>query len=189
MICTKCKDNNPVDFENQFYHGFVCTKCLEINIEEKNCDHDQRFVLVEKSNKSTELRKVCIKCYEIEQGYKKNKYDLKNIQIRSLEYLNKLRYEKYDTRGEVFELLKERKQYYIDILKTNEDLRYQEYLKSEKWKIKRNLVLQRDNYLCKGCGIVKATQVHHLTYENKYDEFLFQLISLCKPCHEKYHNK
>jgi len=62
---------------------------------------------------------------------------------------------------------------------------YQVYLQSEKWKTKRLKVLERDNYKCKACESNKATQVHHMSYEFVYDEPLFDLISVCKRCHDK----
>ncbi|MDE1484738.1 HNH endonuclease [Xenorhabdus bovienii] len=64
---------------------------------------------------------------------------------------------------------------------------YSIYLKSSTWRDKRELVLRRDNYTCQGCLRKKATQVHHLTYENVGDELLFELVSLCDSCHEKAH--
>jgi len=65
---------------------------------------------------------------------------------------------------------------------------YQLYLLSATWEQKRQLVLKRDNHLCQGCLTNKATEVHHLTYDHKYNEFMFELISICGPCHRRYHN-
>ncbi len=67
--------------------------------------------------------------------------------------------------------------------------KYKPYLQSFKWIKKRDLVLKRDNYICQACLINKANQVHHLTYKNVFDEPLFELISICKLCHDKIHNK
>lgn len=66
---------------------------------------------------------------------------------------------------------------------------YTPYLQSSKWIKKRDLVLKRDDYICQACLSNKATQVHHLTYQNVFDEPLFELISICKPCHDKIHSK
>jgi 5-methylcytosine-specific restriction endonuclease McrA len=66
---------------------------------------------------------------------------------------------------------------------------YNEYLSSNKWKEKRKLVLERDRYICQGCGVAAANQVHHLTYTHVTDELLFQLVSVCQDCHLKIHNK
>jgi 5-methylcytosine-specific restriction endonuclease McrA len=59
------------------------------------------------------------------------------------------------------------------------------YIKSEQWKQKRELVLKRDNYLCQACLTEKATQVHHTSYKHWRNEPLFELVSVCEMCHEK----
>lgn len=66
---------------------------------------------------------------------------------------------------------------------------YEEYLKSSKWKNKRRLVLERCRFTCEGCGKARATQVHHLSYNNIGNEFLFELVGLCKHCHEALHKE
>lgn len=66
---------------------------------------------------------------------------------------------------------------------------YREYYLSDLWKRKRIKVLKRDNHLCQACLTNKATEVHHLTYNNFMDEPLFELISLCHRCHDKIENK
>lgn len=64
---------------------------------------------------------------------------------------------------------------------------YDLYLQTPAWSEKRKMALIRDNYLCQGCRESRATQVHHLTYQNLFDELLFQLISLCTRCHQRVH--
>jgi 5-methylcytosine-specific restriction endonuclease McrA len=64
--------------------------------------------------------------------------------------------------------------------------RYQEYLKSDKWKAKRLRVLQRDNFICQKCGD-RAWQVHHKTYERIFNEHPSDLVSLCGDCHKDIH--
>lgn len=66
-------------------------------------------------------------------------------------------------------------------------LQYDTYLKSDAWAAKRKLVLARCCDRCEGCGSAAATEVHHLTYDHVYAEFLFELVGLCKPCHERVH--
>ncbi|WP_124558728.1 HNH endonuclease [Pedobacter sp. KBW01] len=65
--------------------------------------------------------------------------------------------------------------------------KYNEYLKTPEWKVKRDKVLKRDNYICQGCLENKATQVHHITYQNIYNEPLFDLVSVCDACHHNIH--
>lgn len=65
--------------------------------------------------------------------------------------------------------------------------RYGVYLKSPEWAERRRLVLARCKHVCEGCGKRPAVEVHHLTYEHVFDEFLFELLGLCKPCHDRVH--
>lgn len=67
----------------------------------------------------------------------------------------------------------------------NWDNYYEEYLKSLAWKTKRDLVMHRDNNRCP-CGTI-AEIVHHKTYQNVGKEPLYDLVSLCKECHDGYH--
>ncbi len=64
---------------------------------------------------------------------------------------------------------------------------YNDYLKSDVWRAKRERVLKRAQGICEGCGIQPASQVHHLTYEHKMEEFLFELVAVCDTCHDRLH--
>lgn len=61
------------------------------------------------------------------------------------------------------------------------------YLRSDEWRKKRDLVLKRADCVCEGCGVEKATEVHHLTYERRFTEMLFDLVALCATCHSLIH--
>jgi hypothetical protein len=65
--------------------------------------------------------------------------------------------------------------------------RYNLYLQSPQWKIKRAQVLRRAGNICEGCRRQKATQVHHLSYEHVFNEFLWELVAICDDCHERIH--
>ena len=67
--------------------------------------------------------------------------------------------------------------------------KYLIYLSSDKWKEKRKLVLERENKLCQRCKERPADDIHHLNYDNLYNETLEDLQALCKICHAKEHNK
>jgi hypothetical protein len=41
---------------------------------------------------------------------------------------------------------------------------YTAYLLTDTWNAKRRAVLERDKYVCAGCGQAKAMQAHHLEY-------------------------
>ena len=68
------------------------------------------------------------------------------------------------------------------------DRRRREHMSSPKWAMLRDKVLKRDGWTCQGCLRGNATQVHHLTYSHLGEELAFQLISLCRECHEKTHH-
>lgn len=63
--------------------------------------------------------------------------------------------------------------------------RYREYMVSPEWDSRRQMVLSRDRMTCQACLSRPATQVHHLTYKHLGNEPLFELISVCAPCHER----
>lgn len=65
--------------------------------------------------------------------------------------------------------------------------KYDVYLKSPEWHAKRAKVLKRANGICQGCLERKATQVHHLTYEHIFEEFMFELVPVCDECHARLH--
>lgn len=64
------------------------------------------------------------------------------------------------------------------------------YLESDSWKKKRYVVLKRDNWKCTYCG-AKATEVHHKKYlkKNLGKEPIKWLVSICRTCHDKKHQK
>lgn len=65
--------------------------------------------------------------------------------------------------------------------------KYEAYMQSEKWKVKRQAVLERDNYVCQGCLKNRAVQVHHLSYAHLGNEPLWDLTSVCLDCHRLVH--
>lgn len=65
--------------------------------------------------------------------------------------------------------------------------KYRDHLGSDKWHRLRERVWDRENGLCEGCRSEPIEHVHHLTYANMGDEFLFELKGLCYDCHLKVH--
>jgi hypothetical protein len=63
--------------------------------------------------------------------------------------------------------------------------RYLDYLNSDGWYTKREMVLQRDGFTCQWCGYDSELQVHHLHYDNIFREELEDLVTLCSECHEE----
>ena len=63
--------------------------------------------------------------------------------------------------------------------------KYDIYLQSDEWMARRRKALERDKHLCQSCREAGASQVHHLTYAHAFNEPLFDLISVCKSCHDR----
>lgn len=65
--------------------------------------------------------------------------------------------------------------------------RNDDYLRSPQWQRRRSKIFQRCGHLCEGCLTNPATDVHHRTYANYGNEFAFELLALCRDCHERLH--
>jgi hypothetical protein len=65
---------------------------------------------------------------------------------------------------------------------------YQHYLQSPEWIARRDLVLEREQRVCEGCRLVPATEAHHTTYAHIGEEFLFELVAVCRSCRDRCHN-
>jgi len=66
---------------------------------------------------------------------------------------------------------------------------YQEYLKSEGWKAKRNMILNMWGNRCALCNEGGELHLHHRTYERKGNEDPYDLIPLCKTHHKMFHEQ
>ena len=67
--------------------------------------------------------------------------------------------------------------------------KYNAYLCSREWSVKKEAVKQRCGGICERCKSLPVDHVHHLTYARKYNEDLEDLQGRCKPCHEFEHGK
>jgi 5-methylcytosine-specific restriction endonuclease McrA len=65
---------------------------------------------------------------------------------------------------------------------------YSDYLRSNRWRRVRMVVLKRDGFKCAKCSTAKNLHVHHITYKRLGDEDLDDLISLCGRCHRAAHS-
>ncbi|KKL66391.1 hypothetical protein LCGC14_2145460 [marine sediment metagenome] len=66
---------------------------------------------------------------------------------------------------------------------------YREYLETDHWENTRRRALNRANYKCEMCNGKGVLHVHHKTYARRGDEWMADLIVLCKNCHAKFHDK
>ena len=66
---------------------------------------------------------------------------------------------------------------------------YSDYRKSTEWIAKRKLVIQRAQGICEGCRLSRAVEAHHTTYDDVGEEFLFELVAVCRSCHDRFHKE
>ena len=67
---------------------------------------------------------------------------------------------------------------------------YLEYMQSNAWDDLRKFRLFYDSYTCQDCGVTgKPLDVHHLTYDRFGHEFIDDVVSLCRTCHNFRHGK
>ncbi len=64
-----------------------------------------------------------------------------------------------------------------------------EYYLTSGWRDKRSAVMERCGGLCEGCRKQGAQDVHHLSYRHFREEFLFELVGLCRDCHTRWHEQ
>ena len=67
------------------------------------------------------------------------------------------------------------------------DVKYQDYLMSDEWEVKRERVLTFWKHRCALCYSDIDINVHHRTYERLGHELLTDLIPLCAECHKNFH--
>ena len=68
-------------------------------------------------------------------------------------------------------------------------LPYQDYLKTEHWKILRRRLIKKSRGVCAICGVKckRIMQLHHKTYVRLGEERPSDMMVLCPNCHRKVH--
>jgi len=156
---------------------------LKTQISNLLCDHPKveiRYKLA--SNGVKMFKNQCVRCGRTDKNWIphtdiENKDDIKPINDDLKDNYNK-------TVSELDQALSER---IATIENFDHKTWYREYLLSPQWQHNRNLVFLRCGRICEGCFTNKATEVHHLTYKNVGNEFLFELVGLCTDCHKRIH--
>lgn len=65
-----------------------------------------------------------------------------------------------------------------------------DYYSSNHWRNHiRPRIVRRDNNLCQGCLNAPISDIHHISYDNWRNEWMWELIGLCRPCHADWHNR
>jgi hypothetical protein len=165
-------------------------KNYEISENYRSCNHHLSVRKATTTNNRLSFRLVCNYCGEFFCAVSKkdivNLFDFEELKEKD----DELRTKFLNRKNEFLEQRNARTyEMFNDSWNHNTNRKYDEYLLTEEWRKKRQLVLNRCKNMCEGCGINQADAVHHLTYEHIYDEFLFELIGICNKCHDKIHDK
>ena len=208
--CSVCGSENIQYKETETQYGYYCNDCYNFGVYTFKeilgiCCKKPKTVIYEltQSNGVSIYRNVCLNCWDNSKNIKKDEALKIGIYDKAeLSAINQLKDEKYYgslwsyfSKLKQDEYIKRKEAESEKFRKEQQDKssewwqRYKEYLKTDKWQKKRLKVLERDKNLCQACLVNTATQVHHLTYQRVTDEPMFDLISICSPCHEKLHKK
>jgi hypothetical protein len=176
-ICNCGSKMNYEIFVN--YILYTCESCQSIRYEEKICEHEWIKLKVKIANNTFQGRQGCKICYSVDPKI----YKLKDFINEKESDLQKI----HDYRRKIDDLFWNRLKFLQTKYHEKFEQRYENYIKSIQWKLKRDEILLRDKITCQICGN-RATEVHHLTYKHLESEYLFELISLCAKCHENHYH-
>ena len=187
-VCNKCNSEFEMIYQTEFLDICECPSCKiqkTISIDDC-CRNPLKIVIIDRTKKVDRLLFQCKNCGGIVNRNLPLSFKKYGDEIR--DELNEYRYEEW------------RNNVYNDYLSVKDDIqennfwnskrgKYIKYLSSEEWKNIRDIALKRDEYKCQKCKIKNADEVHHLTYENLYNENLEDLMSVCYECHKNIHDE
>lgn len=154
------------------HHGYICSV------------HQAKLVKYRIANGSIWAGEVCQLCGQVTKRVSVKSIDLSSVPLMDRQSVLDRWNEK---REQYWKDYHAKKREEFENERNARKLRYVQHLSSEKWKRLRVRIFNRCKGICEGCGINKATQVHHLTYDRMGDEMLFDLAAMCAPCHKKVH--
>jgi hypothetical protein len=187
--CKFCSSENIIRTEYDFHDAYKCNDCNKAFFEKiTDCcrNYFDRYVDEFHSNIPKFIRIQCDNCggcLNMTKSLKRAEFGEKTkgefSKERFLEWKSKRQCEGNEIRNFTS---------YINLTNSNY-YAHRTHLQSEYWKNIRQLVLERDKYICQLCKAEKAKDVHHLTYKNLGNESIDELTSYCRACHEKVHGK
>jgi hypothetical protein len=191
FVCTNCNLNDGQVLRQGIYSHIICKGCRYGEyFEDEHCCAQPKYVMIQLGikNGNRMQREACVNCKNVNSVIYKKQSNFNALPY--LTYENHLinKDKKQAERHSFYEEVKKYKENIKALNKQSWDKYYKEVLQSSEWKIKRKKVIKRCNNICEGCGEKPVQEVHHLTYDRLGQEFLFQLIGLCKNCHSKIHS-
>lgn len=161
-----------------------------------DCEHTQsaprRFL---QSNGVTVVVLQCLQCGHNLGQRKKSNYNidlLPEFDNEKREYVSELRsqYRRDAWQAKQDEYERERRQKIGEWWNA-----YNRYLRTQQWQQLRRRVIARDGFACQNCFrkvTADSAHVHHLSYEgykNTGQSFAFECVTLCRSCHDAYHEQ
>ena len=185
--CQKCKTNKIKLYEINYYDIYECPSCKKQNIVEiDDCCRNPFKIIVEDLSKLP-YRRLYQQCKNCGGVVNKNKpLSYKQNQNNIKDEINFYRVEEWKlAKFNDIEYIKEIvNKYNFDLSKYGKYLRY---IESEKWFILKNRIKKRDKNKCTKCNSNLNLHVHHITYDNLFNEKDEDLITLCSECHKDFH--
>ena len=184
--CPKCQTDYNEIYPIKFHDVYECPNCnyqKTIRIDDC-CRNPFKIVIVDRSKKIERLLHQCKNCGGIVN---------RNLPLSFKKFGGDIRDEFDEHRFEIWQenvnndYLSVREEINENNFRNSRRGKYLEYLDSEKWKLKRQLVFDRDNFKCQICKDNVSDEVHHLTYERLFQEKLEDLLSICTDCHRTLH--
>lgn len=138
---------------------------------------DLKFVRYIIASGRTNIRQQCFNCGSLfTHNFKFSLFeDIKKLPLWDAEKRTEFYNQNIERRDKKQEYYQKGLSYYKD-----------EYLKSDEWREKRKIILERDQNKCRCCG-ENANDIHHITYDRAYREKDTDLIAVCRSCHNKIH--
>jgi hypothetical protein len=185
LNCNCLKSNKVLIY--RFHDVFECDDCNFVNYKliDDCCRNPSEMIVIDRYDSGfSPIRKQCIHCGGCLSMTKPLSSRIYGDQIRGefdKERFHEWKSARSEEKNELYNIKKDYR------FKETRYFKYQQYLLSAEWGIKRKLVMERDHGLCQKCKAEHAVDVHHLTYERLFNELLEDLVSVCRPCHSQIH--
>lgn len=189
--CWRCKNEDLILKDYEFFSYYECHECGWTDFTNNLCckSPDVVQVMVEQGNGKWVRRNGCKICKSLIGKVLPKGFDYQDLPTlkrdKYLEYQQQYSEIRDYCRKQMFAFGEK----YRQLKKAEHTVQYYQYLESDIWKKKVQMVKKRDAYICQACLINPAQAVHHITYEHIYNEPLFDLVSICHKCHSSIHNK
>ena len=148
------------------------------------CDHAQTQPRKKvPSNGVITVRMQCMECGVHVSTLKKASFPTTELEAMAL-WDDTIAKQRWENRSRLYDQLrqKEEERAYGEWKRA-----YEAYLRTPEWARRRDLVILRAQGNCEGCRSMPPVDVHHVTYAHAGEEFLFELVALCRQCHQRLH--